>query len=95
MSDSINLACHECGEREVPVDQVSALRVNGRTTCGWICPTCKTHQIRIADVPMLTRLSKAGLSARAVEMKPSARPAGEPLTEDDFLDFGRRIEGAS
>lgn len=85
-------ACHT--DRSISRDCLSVLKVNGRTTLAWACP-CGSHEVRFADVPTLVLLAKAGVGGRTVELKPSPRPDGPPLTEDDLLSFGLAMEATS
>ncbi|HBX77950.1 MAG TPA: hypothetical protein DEG43_09905 [Acidimicrobiaceae bacterium] len=92
----IRATCSECGDVEL---RSRDLRVRlcsdtGAGTYHFRCPVCRMTEVKDADDQVVDILVAAGV--RCVEWRLPAelldRPAGEPITHDDVLDFHALLE---
>lgn len=101
MQSSFLTVCVDCARQiELPRDDVQLVTCAGVTRWSYQCPLCRSHVIRDANPCHLERFAAGGLEPRRVvpPQRPSIEgrpPSGPPLTEDDFLTFGRRLEASS
>lgn len=95
----IRTRCEDCGEVELPADQVRA-RVcadDGSGSYVFRCPTCRMAVVKPAPRRVVEALIAAGVVLttwhRPAELA-EARPSLGPLTHDELLDFHERLHHA-
>ncbi len=99
MTTVIKASCHDCGDVELGVTELSVRVCTAATQSSYVfrCPSCQMSVSKPAEQRIVDLLVASGVEL--VEWRLPAElfeaHGGEPITHDDLIDFHRLLQSES
>jgi hypothetical protein len=91
VTQTVLLGCPVCHHASpLPPSEVRLVVCEHGTRFCWQCASCREYVSKPSRPEQTILLVRAGVRSITVKTEPGGR--GRPLTEDDLIEFGRRLE---